>query len=469
MKEFPAVLGAAIQTLGYYSAGDGGDGLYVVEAGDSGNGFDRLVVGDNTAVLQLKNNTLNVKAIGAKGNGVDDDYAALFYALNSSNLQTFIPKSNGDYVSNTLLRFSALENAYIRAEKGATIRSDHANTVLEFRECSNIRITDLQLDGDSFVGGAGSHGLVLYRCSDSEIERCKVIGVPNTCILVFTEDSDPRSFGVTLRDNYTVGGQNGQSIVRMDSSSIINGRSFNITGSPGYGLQLKNECRRCAIIGGTVDGASGEGFVFGLTSTLGVSNSVITGGSANNCRGLLAIGNAVSNSISGLQGSNFSGVGITTEGVSRGNKIDAVVTNCQDSVVRYKDTSNSNDVSVLSRGTSGNQVILYESGTANNSSNIIYVENITDIASPGLSDDENLTDTGNRSYYKKSGSQSEDGATETFITHDEKYVPLAGNINITFDAAPPTDGYFIDGIQNNRFRINFVGSAYTGDVFWSFE
>lgn len=84
-------------TLGYYSPNDGGAGTYIIRAKaegdvDDGGSLHELTNG-NVAELVVENGTVNVKQFGAKGDGVTDDYRAIFNALNYSD-SIYIPRGN---------------------------------------------------------------------------------------------------------------------------------------------------------------------------------------------------------------------------------------------------------------------------------------------------------------------------------------------------------------------------------------
>ena len=429
-----------------------GDGLL-----NDGNGNQWAITGS----------LITAKSLGA-GLGAADDLLALT-ALIKSNRTILIDKAI--YPCSSQLLFNGLSNFSIKAEKGAVINGNHALTILEFRESSNFSIDKLELDGLSTAGGSGNHGLVLYKCDDAEITQVKSTGIANSNILVYTEDVDTRHSNVNLNQCSTDGGQNGQLIVRMDNSFIRGGVAKNVTGSPAIGLQLKNECRESGIIGGSVNGATGVGLSFGQTSVLGVKNSIVNGVTVKDCGGIIDIGNANGNSINNLVGSNLSGTSVIIGGTSKGNVLTGIISdNAINAVVSYRDTASFNEVSIHSKGTTGSVVVSYQSGASNNSTYVLEVEDKTGISAlSGLSSDLNASDVGNRTYYKKSGVEAVTTSSAVFVTHNEGYVVDASKITISLDSTPPVSGLFIDSINSTRFRVNFVGSAYTGGVHWSFS
>ena len=91
MQTIPAVVGSTINTLGYYSLGDGGGADYIVEAGDTSNGFDRLLMVDNkTAVLVLVNGQMILKQLGALEDGATDDTSVFNAAAASSRANSVL-------------------------------------------------------------------------------------------------------------------------------------------------------------------------------------------------------------------------------------------------------------------------------------------------------------------------------------------------------------------------------------------
>ena len=76
-----ANVGDVVQTLGYFSSGDGGDNLYeIVAAGtgtDDGGTFINLAGSGHQAKGLFPGGTVNVRQFGAVGNGVADDTAAV--------------------------------------------------------------------------------------------------------------------------------------------------------------------------------------------------------------------------------------------------------------------------------------------------------------------------------------------------------------------------------------------------------
>jgi hypothetical protein len=76
---------STVQTLGYYSAGDGGGGLYRYESSDTSstdNGGTTIVATDGGRWKLVLASVVNVKSFGAKGDGTSDDTSFVQSAVN---------------------------------------------------------------------------------------------------------------------------------------------------------------------------------------------------------------------------------------------------------------------------------------------------------------------------------------------------------------------------------------------------
>lgn len=79
------VNGSVARTFGFYESGDGGESIYkiITHTDETINEKDIIAIGngDLIAVLQIEKQTINIKQLGAKGNGTDDDTSILNYAF----------------------------------------------------------------------------------------------------------------------------------------------------------------------------------------------------------------------------------------------------------------------------------------------------------------------------------------------------------------------------------------------------
>jgi hypothetical protein len=94
-----------VLVAGYYSAGDGGGGIYRLDAGDTtsaDNGGTVIVGASNARWKLVHNGTTSVKQFGAKGDGVANDFGAIQAAIDATNTGTiFFPR--GRYYSGSVI------------------------------------------------------------------------------------------------------------------------------------------------------------------------------------------------------------------------------------------------------------------------------------------------------------------------------------------------------------------------------
>lgn len=90
MKNSPNLInGSYAKTLGFYENGDGGESIYLIKehTNEIINNIDIIQLNNSNliAILQIENQTINIKQLGAKGNGIDNDTLILQYALSSNS------------------------------------------------------------------------------------------------------------------------------------------------------------------------------------------------------------------------------------------------------------------------------------------------------------------------------------------------------------------------------------------------
>ena len=154
MKESSSlVAGKTVKTEGFYSKGDGGGAYYEI-VNSSSLTEDGMTVISLTGSLKAKiviNNTMNVKQLGAKGDGVTDDASALtniFYKLRGKIIYipkgTYMVSSNLPIYANTLI-YGDGENSIIKVQAGFP----KDKYVLDIRNVSNVSISSLTVHGNS--------------------------------------------------------------------------------------------------------------------------------------------------------------------------------------------------------------------------------------------------------------------------------------------------------------------------------
>lgn len=148
------------QTLGYYSANDGGGATYKITAVESEIDYQEELDNELYATL-IVDSEVNVKQFGAKGNNVDDDTTPIQTAINKSNV-VFIP--TGVYLVSQLNLKSKL-TLYGEGKNNSVLKSVSADTLGmlcgEFDESGyeEIIIHDLYLNGNNI----GNRGIYFNR------------------------------------------------------------------------------------------------------------------------------------------------------------------------------------------------------------------------------------------------------------------------------------------------------------------
>lgn len=112
MKNSPNLInGSYAKTLGFYENGDGGESIYLIKehTNEIINNKDIIKLNNSNliAILHVENQTINIKQLGAKGNGIDDDTSILQYAFNSNS--NYIKKIylNEKYLINETLNINS--------------------------------------------------------------------------------------------------------------------------------------------------------------------------------------------------------------------------------------------------------------------------------------------------------------------------------------------------------------------------
>lgn len=90
--------GMKAKTLGYYDVNDGGSAEYYITSIQPTSGYYETLTNGNYAILNLNN--FNIKQIGAKGNGIDDDTQ---YFINAINLLKQKFSNENLYGNNSIL------------------------------------------------------------------------------------------------------------------------------------------------------------------------------------------------------------------------------------------------------------------------------------------------------------------------------------------------------------------------------
>lgn len=251
----------------------------------------------------------DVTHYGIVGDGVTNNYTLLQEAIDfvkTNGGWLYFPA--GIYNTNTTLDIgnNTLAFGLCGVGEDSVIKKTGAGTVLDGGSIIGMRIQDLAI----YAGGVTSnHGISIYDSNNIFIERCHVSNFLNTGILVYIADElDFGLFGNVHILSCTVDGlafaNNGINLVSLVNSHIDNCAAGNLStsGSPCYGLQLKNLCESCSITN-SYAWLCKAGIAFGNDNgilVLGCQFNYITNCTVYNCLQGIVMGQACNNMIHGV-------------------------------------------------------------------------------------------------------------------------------------------------------------------------
>ena len=168
MKSANLKVGDYVKTTGYYSVNDGGGAEYIIRtktSSDIDDGGSILVINDSlVAELIVKDDMVNIKQFGAKGDGETDDSTSFTTFLATSIQNCFIP--TGTYNITNNLNF---ENKNITGEVDSVIATVSHPETREHQICfigSNI-IKNITFKQDTDLAICG-----FFNCNNSLFENC---------------------------------------------------------------------------------------------------------------------------------------------------------------------------------------------------------------------------------------------------------------------------------------------------------
>lgn len=280
-----------------------------IVAADFGDSLPVKATGSTTArtlAARFADN-INVKDFGAVLDGVADDATAFQAFLTHLAANGGVGQFSGTLKINSQVSITSNAKPFrlIGAGRGAAkiVVGADIGTPLAFTTCSEIIIEGFSLDCQfsSFTVSA-NHGISISDGDNILVRDVHVEDYKNTAVLVTATAVNTHSN--VILDNVSSDGllaaNNGLLIADMNESGIRNCRAVGATGSPGYGLQLKNDSRRCFIEDSFADNCV-SGLAFGVDGVTGVSqgrvSNVFSKGSSGS--GFIA-GKATNNKITGL-------------------------------------------------------------------------------------------------------------------------------------------------------------------------
>ena len=121
--------GSYAETLGYYSVNDGGASLYQIVEDIPESGHYETLDNGLYAKLILKDNTLNIRQMGAKGDGVTEDTTIFQDAFIKYN-NIYIP--NGNYIVNGEISFNSETQVKGESMSETIITSSYLNYLFNY-------------------------------------------------------------------------------------------------------------------------------------------------------------------------------------------------------------------------------------------------------------------------------------------------------------------------------------------------
>ena len=178
--------GSYAKTLGYYEINDGGNGLYKIVDDNTltiDNGLVHELNNGLKAKLIIKNNIVNVKQFGAKGDGVTDDGLSVKNAFATEyNVQI----NKGTYIINEPLLISTNKEIFGDGQELSILKAKQG-LIRGFDMFKAVNLTYLQLHdfgisgniqenpiGEVYDGSDGIHICDIVNCSNVEIYSMKI-------------------------------------------------------------------------------------------------------------------------------------------------------------------------------------------------------------------------------------------------------------------------------------------------------
>lgn len=292
----------------------------------------------------------------AVGDGVTDDTAAVQAWLTYLAANGGIGIWSGEFKINSQISITSNAKPFrlIGAGRGAAkvVVGADIGTPLSFNSCSEVIVEGFSLDCQfsSFPANA-NHGIVFKDCDDSLLRDVYIEDYKNAAVLAYGTVANTHSN--VILDNVHFDGllaaNNGLLIADMNDSGLRNCGAVGADGSPGYGLQLKNDSRRCFIENSSAKNCT-AGLAFGQDGGIGtsysrVSNITLVGNQAG-----FVGGGAIKNKVSGLL-IDMESAGNDAMNFEDGfnyNSIECVIRNVANAkhAVRFRDAAIKNNVHI---------------------------------------------------------------------------------------------------------------------------
>jgi hypothetical protein len=252
--------GQLIETKGYYEAGDGGQGRYLIAPAQTVDGYvDHTLANGNVALLQYEG-ALNVKQAGAKGDydastgtGTDDTAAIqaavdtgattmcnATYYIGTSLVHIAHNLSDGEIVSDSSTGCCYISSDYIKVSNVAfstTVKSDY---VLHLDNVEGVQLSSIKLSSPDSIG------VRCYDCDRCTFDKITYTGSATTGYAVLLDGclqcKITNSHGTEVTHGFLIVGESqavtsrtltehGENIINDCSIDTFDGHAFDINGS----------------------------------------------------------------------------------------------------------------------------------------------------------------------------------------------------------------------------------------------
>lgn len=159
------VNGSTVETYGFYNVNDGGGAKYLIRTITNDDTVDEKTIielYDDYLIAELiKEDTMNVKQFGAKGDGITDDTLSIQTALNYVD-NVFVPK--GTFMVNAITHINMQSNNKLTLDNSATIKAitNDATSygVIWIEDVTNVEISGGTIEGErlTHTGATGEWG-----------------------------------------------------------------------------------------------------------------------------------------------------------------------------------------------------------------------------------------------------------------------------------------------------------------------
>lgn len=196
--------------------------------------------GQSVADLLLAANLPNVRAFGAKGDGVTDDTAAIHNCLASVGNQGIVFFPPGTYRTTGIEINDKDSLRLLGAGTVLQLVNNAAKPLMRIKNCPRLHMEGLTLDGNRAGQTAELDALVLMHVYFSVINNCRIINAKRDGLQVLTYTENDTFMG---GDELHVAGcfiqSNGRHGILMDSISDTNIDNNNIEFNGGNGVLVK--------------------------------------------------------------------------------------------------------------------------------------------------------------------------------------------------------------------------------------